>query len=312
MLMHYHALYFFLSFFPKPCLLLCSSFLFFLYLVSCLWHQRNLFLQRTWSHVVVLLHLLLPPSLILCGSVMRRPNRTPMRTSLIGQFIWKCHVSLSDFLDTPLPSVFSSQGWASLCEIPKRCPSVFIQEFYFNMHAIDTSVLRFTMLFWGTRIVVTPEFISKVLCVPRVDHPDYPRHIRLRYISWDKMATLFYEKAMVWGETLNFSIIEFAKGSWILYMVMTFVLTPRSHYNTITKPCACFLLFLMEDPSIDFPSHRIESMIDIYWDTITHDKLIFPLAITCILSHVHVTFPLSTPFYAMGAINKESIRRSDA
>ena len=53
-------------------------------------------------------------------------------------------------------------------------------------------------------------------------------------------------------------------------------------------------------------------MIDIFRDTATRDKLIFPLAITCILSHVHVTFPLSTPFYAMGAINKESIRRSDA
>ena len=95
-------------------------------------------------------------------------------------------------------------------------------------------------------------------------------------------------------------------------MVMTFVLTPWSHYNTITEPCARFLLSLMEDLSIDFPSHMIESMIDCYRDTATCDKLIFPLAITHILSHVHITIPLSSHFYVMGAINKESIQRSDA
>jgi len=72
-------------------------------------------------------------------------------------------VILSNFLDTPLPSVFNSRGWASLCEIPKRCPGVFIQEFHCNMHAIDTFVPRFTRVFRGTRIVVTPEFISEVL-----------------------------------------------------------------------------------------------------------------------------------------------------
>ena len=59
-------------------------------------------------------------------------------------------VILSNFPDTPLPSVFSSWGWASLCEIPKRCPGVFIQEFYCNMHTIDTSGPRFTMVFRGT------------------------------------------------------------------------------------------------------------------------------------------------------------------
>ena len=74
-------------------------------------------------------------------------------------------------------------------------------------------------------------------------------------------------------------------------MVMTFVLTPRSHYNTITKPCAHFLISLLENLSIYFHSHMIESMIDIYRDTTIHDKLIFPSAITHILSHVHVTIP---------------------
>jgi len=201
------------------------------------------------------------------------------------------HVILSDFLDTPLPNAFSSQGWASLYEIPKRCPNVFIQEFYSNMHAVGTFVPRFTTILQGTSILVTPKFISKVLHVLRVVCLDYPSHTRLRSIPRDKMTSLFCEKAMVWGETLNFSTTKFAKGPRILNMVMTFVLTPRSHYNTITKPCAHFLLSLLNNLSIDFHSHMIESMISIYRDTTTRDKLIFPSAITHILSHVHVTIP---------------------
>ena len=179
---------------------------------------------------------------------------------------------------------------------------MFIQEFYSNMHAINTFVPRFTTVFRGTHIVVTPKFISEVLHVLRVDHLDYPSHRHFSSVSRDEMTLLFCEKAMVWGETLNFSTIGFAKGLRILNMVMTFVLTPRSHYNTITKPRARFLLSLMEDLSIDFPSHMIESMIDCYRDTVTRDKLIFPSTITCILSHVHVTILLFSPFFVMGAI----------
>ena len=66
------------------------------------------------------------------------------------------------------------------------------------------------------------------------------------------------------GDTLNFSTTKFAKGPRILNMVTTFVLTPRSHYNTIIKPRACFLLSLMEDLFIDFPSYMIESIIEVY------------------------------------------------
>jgi len=117
---------------------------------------------------------------------------------------------------------------------------------------------------------------------------------------------------MVWGETLNFYTIDFSKGPRILNMVMTFVLRQRSHYNTIIEPRARFLLSLMEVLSIDFPSHMIKSTINIYRDTTTCDKLIFPSAITRILSYVHATIPLSALSYAMGAISKEFIRRSDA
>ena len=48
-------------------------------------------------------------------------------------------VILSDFFYTALPKVIQTQGWESLCGKLKRCLVVFIQEFYSNMHAIDTS-----------------------------------------------------------------------------------------------------------------------------------------------------------------------------
>lgn len=67
---------------------------------------------------------------------------------------WVIHldrqVILIDFPDTPLPGAFSSRGWASLSEKPSRCTDMFIQEFYFNMHAIDTFVPTFTVVFRGT------------------------------------------------------------------------------------------------------------------------------------------------------------------
>ena len=179
------------------------------------------------------------------------------------------------------------------------------------MHAIDTSVSRFTTVFRGTHIVVTPNLISKVLlCVPRADHLDYPNHHRLSSISKDELASLFYEKAMLWGGTLNFSTFEFVKGPRILNMVMTFVLTPQSHYNTITEPRAHFLLSLMEGLSINFPSHMIVSILDCYQNIATRDKFIFPSTITRILTHMHITIPHSPLFHVMGAISKESIWRS--
>ena len=61
---------------------------------------------------------------------------------------------------------------------------------------------------------------------------------------------------------------------------MTFVLHPLSHYNSITEPRARFLLFLLEHLTIDFPSHFILSFMDVFRDTATRDKLIFPSVIT--------------------------------
>ena len=95
-------------------------------------------------------------------------------------------------------------------------------------------------------------------------------------------------------------------------MVMTFILHPLSHYNSITEPRAQFLLSLLEDISIDFPSHFILSLIDVYRDMATCDKLIFLSVITQILHHFSVSFLVSPHFSMIGAIDAATVRRSEA
>ena len=95
-------------------------------------------------------------------------------------------------------------------------------------------------------------------------------------------------------------------------MMMTFVLHPLSHYNSITKPHARFLLSLLEGLTIDFPSHFILFLIDIYRDTTTHNKLIFPSAITQILRHFFVSYPESTHFSPICVIDAATVRQSEA
>ena len=95
-------------------------------------------------------------------------------------------------------------------------------------------------------------------------------------------------------------------------MVITFFLYPFSHYNPITEAYARFLLSLIEDLTIDFPSHFILSLMDVYKDTTTHDKLIFPSAITRIIHHASISYPESAYFTIMGAINVVFVRWSEA
>ena len=95
-------------------------------------------------------------------------------------------------------------------------------------------------------------------------------------------------------------------------MVMTFVLHPLSHYNSITKPRARFLLSLLEGLTIDFLSYLILSLIDVYKDTTTCDKLKFSSAIMRILRHVSVSYPESPHFSVMCAIDATTVRRSEA
>ena len=91
-------------------------------------------------------------------------------------------------------------------------------------------------------------------------------------------------------------------------MVMTFVLHPLSHYNSITKSRAQFLLSLFEDPSINFLSYFILSLIDVYKDTATCDKLIFPLTIARIIHHFSNSIIDSHLFTIMGATSAASIQ----
>ena len=100
---------------------------------------------------------------------------------------------MADFADTELLDVIHSQGWESLCDVPITCPSMLIQEFYSNMHGLDSSVPFFHTRIRGTRIVVTLQLVTDVLHVSRVDHPDYPRYEHLRTMSRDEMISALCE-----------------------------------------------------------------------------------------------------------------------
>ena len=142
-------------------------------------------------------------------------------------------------------------------------------------------------------------------------HPNYPGCERLRTVSRDKLLSHFCETPSTWGGKLNTPSSGFAKGSRFLNMVMTFTFTPLSHYNSITEPCARFLLSLMEDLSIDFPSYFVTSILDVYLDTATHNKLIFPLAIMQILQCFSIPIHSSPFFTTIGAISASFVRRSE-
>ena len=94
-------------------------------------------------------------------------------------------------------------------------------------------------------------------------------------------------------------------------MVMTFVLHPFSHYNSITELHARFVLSLLEHLTIDFPFHFILSIIDVHLDAASRDKLIFPSAITRILHHFSVPFPSFDHFPVMCAIDYATVKRNE-
>ena len=92
-------------------------------------------------------------------------------------------------------------------------------------------------------------------------------------------------------------------------MVITFVLYPLSHYNSIIGPRAQFLLSLLEHLIIDFPSHFILSIIDVHLDSTSLDKLIFPSSIMRILCHFSVPLLMSDHFTYICAIDAATIAR---
>ena len=169
------------------------------------------------------------------------------------------------------------------------------------MHGFDYLVPPFVTHIRGTRIVVTPDIVSNVLHVPKVVHPNHPSCEHLRTMSKDELMSAFCEHPSYWGDRQFTSCTAFAKGPRFLNMVMTFVLHPLSHYNSITEPRAQFLLSLLEHLTIDFLSHFIISIIDVYKDIATRNKLIFPSAIMKISHHFSIPFPISSHFHIMCA-----------
>ena len=122
----------------------------------------------------------------------------------------------------------------------------------------------------------------------------------------------FCEGPTIWGKRQFTPCRPFAKGPRFMNMVITFVLHPLSHYNSITKPHARFLLSLLEHLTIDFPSYFILSITDVHLDSVSHDKLIFPSAIIRILRHLSIPFPSSDHFTIMCAIDYATVKRSEA
>ena len=70
---------------------------------------------------------------------------------------------------------------------------MFVQEFYTNIHGIDTFVPCFATTFQDTHIAVTPNLISEVLHVSRVSHPDHLGYECLQTISTNELMSHFYE-----------------------------------------------------------------------------------------------------------------------
>ena len=156
--------------------------------------------------------------------------------------------------------------------------------------------------------MVTPNIVFDVLHVSRVTHPDYPGCDRLRTVSKDELISAFCERPSDWGDRQFTPCTTFAKDPRFLNMVMTFVLFPLSHYNSITEPRARFLLSLLEHLTIDFLSHFILSILDVYRDTTSRNKFTFPFAITRNLRHFSVPFPVSNHFHVMCAIDAATVK----
>ena len=72
-----------------------------------------------------------------------------------------------------------------------------MREFYSNIHGFDFLVPLFITCVRGTRIVVTPDIVSDVLCVPRVEHPDYLGCDRLRPCLKMSLFLLFVSALLI-------------------------------------------------------------------------------------------------------------------
>ena len=94
------------------------------------------------------------------------------------------------------------------------------------MHRIDHSVPLFFTRVRGTPIPVTPQLVTNVHRVLRVEFPDYRSYERLRTMSKDELKSAFCERPSKWGELQFTYCSAFVKGPRFFNMVMTFVLHP--------------------------------------------------------------------------------------
>ena len=151
-----------------------------------------------------------------------------------------------------------------------------------------------------------------MLHILKVAHPNYPSCDHHRTVSKDELISQFYETPSSWGDRQNTRCSTFANCLRFLNMVMTFILHPLSHYNSIIEPRAQFSLSLLKNLSIDFLSHFILSLIDVYKDTPTRDKLIFPSTITRIICHFSISYLELNHFFVMCTIDAAAVRWSEA
>ena len=130
---------------------------------------------------------------------------------------------------------------------------MFIQEFYSNIHGIDTDVPQFVTIFRGTRIVVTLNLISEVLHIPRVAHPNYPSCEHLRTVFRDDFPSHFCEKPSLWGGDLNNPCSGFAKYG-VLSVKPTVQSNPNFIYFSIRMGCCSRSLSFLSGLAIYFPT----------------------------------------------------------
>ena len=91
---------------------------------------------------------------------------------------------------------------------------------------------------------------------------------------------------------------------WPLYSILSGTTTPLR--SLVLVSCYPF-----EHLTVDFPSHFILSLIDVFQDSASCDKLIFPFAIIRILRYFSVSSPASDPFTFMCAIDATTVKRSE-
>ena len=145
----------------------------------------------------ILGHLLLILLRLTSGSVMRRLIGTSRRTFLNVAFILSATWFYRAFSILLYPMSFTL-GDGNLF---MRYPWVVLSWSYRSL--LQYAWFRYLcalicyVCHRGTRIVVTPDLASKILDIPRVTHPDYPTHQRLRIVSKDELISHFCEKPSI-------------------------------------------------------------------------------------------------------------------